>query len=330
MFSHDSSLVLEDYINPEQILPSMSSTHPSLEFDQLLANSFDMNTISTPDDYINSNTLVPATTLMVPQDQDVYNRNIFFHSVRHSMKTEIDIPITGAQTQNKDKSTFSLHYFPSVISDGNSDQDDFNAYICDFGDNENFDLDLNHLILKSDVSAVPVVPSVASYLMNATNTNIDTSAYSSEVIEFNLDCKNESNEAIITYDPLCAISLASVPTVPIAPPAPPLNKPAKRQRAKKGEKRIHACHICLREFTRACNMQSHILTHSGDKPHSCSQCDQKFVRIYDKKRHMRIHNSDDGPYKCEMCPLRFKRTEPRNRHQQVVHNWNPPHRKSRK
>ncbi|KAG9071779.1 hypothetical protein KI688_005995 [Linnemannia hyalina] len=126
-------------------------------------------------------------------------------------------------------------------------------------------------------------------------------------------------------------SLSSSPSSSFSTSPPPPPSPASqssrspRSRAKKGEKRVHACPECQREFTRACNLQSHILTHSNLKPHACSQCDKTFARVYDMQRHKRIHSNklEDKPYPCldPSCSLRFKRTEPRNRHCQSVHGW---------
>ncbi|KAG0295179.1 hypothetical protein BGZ96_012375 [Linnemannia gamsii] len=116
----------------------------------------------------------------------------------------------------------------------------------------------------------------------------------------------------------CTSSSAPLPS---RTPSPSSKLP--RSRAKKGEKRIHACPLCSREFTRACNLQSHILTHSNVREHACSECDKTFARVYDMQRHKRIHSNklEDKPYDCPSCPMRFKRTEPRNRHRQIAHGW---------
>ncbi|KAF9911918.1 hypothetical protein EC991_001824 [Linnemannia zychae] len=100
-----------------------------------------------------------------------------------------------------------------------------------------------------------------------------------------------------------------------------------RSRAKKGEKRIHVCLECNRQFTRACNLQSHVLTHLNLKPYPCTECDKTFARVYDMHRHKRIHSDamKDKPYKCPDCPMRFKRTEPRHRHLESVHGLTRPH-----
>ncbi|KAF9133265.1 hypothetical protein BGW39_010183 [Mortierella sp. 14UC] len=149
------------------------------------------------------------------------------------------------------------------------------------------------------------------------------------------DCESDDDEYVPVTAPM---TIPIFPTPSVSPPpsvqpyAPSLvlttvEKPKiPRSRAKKGEKRIHACHECRREFTRACNLQSHILTHSNLKPYSCTECDKTFARVYDMQRHRRIHSNklEDKPYSCPDCTIRFKRTEPRNRHRQTVHGWIPP------
>ncbi|KAF9149288.1 hypothetical protein BG015_008915 [Linnemannia schmuckeri] len=156
------------------------------------------------------------------------------------------------------------------------------------------------------------------------------------------DCDSDSDnetEVVAVPAPIAAraistpIKLSPTPIPSHSPPSsssPPLpssvaSQPPKlpRSRAKKGEKRVHVCPECLRVFTRACNLQSHILTHSNLKPHACSECDKTFARVYDMQRHKRIHSNklEDKPYDCPDCSMRFKRTEPRNRHRQSVHGW---------
>ncbi|KAF9139936.1 hypothetical protein BGX30_007260 [Mortierella sp. GBA39] len=155
------------------------------------------------------------------------------------------------------------------------------------------------------------------------------------------DCDSDSgNEVVVTPTIVPMISTTPIQLLPppspypspsssssASPPPPPSptsqSSKLPRSRAKKGEKRVHACPECRRVFTRACNLQSHILTHSNLKPHACSECDKTFARVYDMQRHKRIHSNklEDKPYPCPDCSLCFKRTEPRNRHRQSVHGW---------
>ena len=38
--------------------------------------------------------------------------------------------------------------------------------------------------------------------------------------------------------------------------------------------------------------RDHMLIHTGDKHHVCSECDKRFARTGDLKRHMLIHAGD--------------------------------------
>ncbi|KAF9549882.1 hypothetical protein EC957_002453 [Mortierella hygrophila] len=183
----------------------------------------------------------------------------------------------------------------------------------------------------------------ASVGMNVDESSDDENDDDDDECDSDSDCDNDGDSEVVvaaTIVPMISttpIQLLPTPSLSPSPSSssstspPPPPSPASqssklpRSRAKKGEKRVHACPECRREFTRACNLQSHILTHSNLKPHACSQCEKTFARVYDMQRHKRIHSDElkDKPYAClhSGCSLRFKRTEPRNRHCQFVHGW---------
>ncbi|KAI3391730.1 hypothetical protein diail_6871 [Diaporthe ilicicola] len=54
----------------------------------------------------------------------------------------------------------------------------------------------------------------------------------------------------------------------------------------------HKCPYCDTEFTRHHNLQSHLLTHSQEKPYLCQTCNLRFRRLHDLKRHGRLHTSE--------------------------------------
>jgi uncharacterized Zn-finger protein len=70
---------------------------------------------------------------------------------------------------------------------------------------------------------------------------------------------------------------------------------------------------CHRFFSRAYNLRSHYLIHSGGKPFICGKCGLSFARNHDMRRHIRIH-SGEKPYSCSRCLKGFSRRDALDRH----------------
>ncbi|KAG7664710.1 uncharacterized protein J8A68_001735 [[Candida] subhashii] len=56
---------------------------------------------------------------------------------------------------------------------------------------------------------------------------------------------------------------------------------------------IYQCDVCGRRYTRQSNCNSHVKTHSGERPFMCSNrdCDSSFYTKYDCKRHEDLHTN---------------------------------------
>ncbi|KAF9350869.1 hypothetical protein BGX26_011008 [Mortierella sp. AD094] len=73
---------------------------------------------------------------------------------------------------------------------------------------------------------------------------------------------------------------------------------------------------CTKSFSRPYNLNSHVKTHTNQRPFRCDYCDRQFARLHDKNRHERLHRGV-RPFACDRCQHHFARTDALNRHLKV-------------
>ncbi|KAG9488069.1 hypothetical protein GDO78_007722 [Eleutherodactylus coqui] len=66
----------------------------------------------------------------------------------------------------------------------------------------------------------------------------------------------------------------------------------------------HACSRCGKLFKQLSHLHTHMLTHQGTRPHKCQVCNKAFTQTSHLKRHMMQH-SDIKPYNCRICGRGF-------------------------
>ncbi|XP_052461036.1 zinc finger protein 366 isoform X2 [Carassius gibelio] len=66
----------------------------------------------------------------------------------------------------------------------------------------------------------------------------------------------------------------------------------------------HGCKLCGKLFKQLSHLHTHMLTHQGSRPHKCQVCHKAFTQTSHLKRHMMQH-SDVKPYSCGVCGRGF-------------------------
>ncbi len=73
------------------------------------------------------------------------------------------------------------------------------------------------------------------------------------------------------------------------------------------------CIVFGREFLRTNTLKNHVMTHTGEKPFRCRECDHRARSRGDLKVHMRLHTGEK-PYQCQRCDYRAGRSHDIVRH----------------
>ncbi|XP_069601473.1 zinc finger protein 366 [Ranitomeya imitator] len=80
-----------------------------------------------------------------------------------------------------------------------------------------------------------------------------------------------------------------------------------------GDHKRWKCPMCEKSYTSKYNLVTHILGHSGIKPHACSRCGKFFKQLSHLHTHMLTHQGT-RPHKCQVCNKAFTQTSHLKRH----------------
>ena len=64
------------------------------------------------------------------------------------------------------------------------------------------------------------------------------------------------------------------------------------------------CQFCRKPFRHFSSYQSHVRTHTGEKPFTCKLCNKNFTQKGNLTKHMLLHKNEK-PFKCDVCGKQF-------------------------
>lgn len=107
----------------------------------------------------------------------------------------------------------------------------------------------------------------------------------------------------------------------LADPERPTAGPGGEQKRQKHAAN-YQCHLCVKRFTRAYNLRSHLRTHTNERPFVCKVCGKAFARQHDRKRHEGLHSGEKkfvcrGTLRTDQqwgCGRKFARADALGRH----------------
>ncbi|BFZ24296.1 hypothetical protein BsWGS_27335 [Bradybaena similaris] len=76
---------------------------------------------------------------------------------------------------------------------------------------------------------------------------------------------------------------------------------------KSPNQKIFICSVCEKRFTKKYHVDRHMLIHTGEKPHRCTDCGRCFNNKSNLMSHIQLVHKKLTPYLCDLCHETFKR-----------------------
>jgi DNA-directed RNA polymerase subunit RPC12/RpoP len=80
---------------------------------------------------------------------------------------------------------------------------------------------------------------------------------------------------------------------------------------------LYSCNLCGKAFDAVCHLETHVRSHTGERPYSCNQCDKSFTVMSNLRRHMKTIHSKERSFVCEACGKTFSQSNNLKRHRKT-------------